>query len=90
MRQRSGLEVVEAHDGEVASRLQSCVPNRLQCGERHQIRRGHDGRRPLCERQKRARLAVAGRRREVAAAEELLGALESQRCDLAAERVQPL
>src|SRR5438093_7778219 len=41
--------------------------------------RGNDRRRPLCERQKRARLAVARRGREVSLAAELGGEVEPRR-----------
>src|ERR687887_461230 len=56
VRERGRLEVVEADDGHVASRLEPDLPDRLQRRERHQVRGGDDRRRPLLQRQQRARL----------------------------------
>src|SRR5439155_924656 len=58
--------------GDVASRLEADLADRLERRERHQVRGGHDRRRPLRQREQSARLAVARRRREVALAHVLV------------------
>ena len=83
-----GLEVVEADDGDVVPGLESGISDRLERGERHQVRCGEDRGRPLVEREQRAGLAIAGRGGEVAPADQLVGELEAQSRRLLPKRLQ--
>ena len=86
VRERGGLEIVEADDGDVATRPAAGLPDRLQRGERHQVGRSDDCRRRLREGEQRAGLAIAGRGREVAFAHVIVAKLEAEPLDLPAER----
>ena len=77
MREGGGLDVVEAHDRNVPAWLQAGVPDGLEGGERHQVRRGEDCRRALLEREQRAGSVVAAGRGEVRLVHVLLRELEA-------------
>ena len=88
--ERSGLEIVEPDDRDVASRLEPGFPDCLEGRERHQVRRGHDRRRALGESEQCARFAVAGSRREIAQRGDTPQGPSTPAARFRAKRVQPL